>query len=94
MASGRLRGWSCAVGIAFSNTVQGVAAAGLGAIVGVRPLFEAITCAGIANLAIEALRSAAAGRYLPFDHEKLVHQFGRGLAERIRIQYHQPQDRA
>jgi hypothetical protein len=46
-------------------------------------VFEAIKWAGIvylAFLAIEALRSAAAGRHLPSDHEKLVHQFGRGLA--------------
>jgi hypothetical protein len=44
----------------------------LGAVVGVQPLFEAIKWASIAYLAflaIEALRSAAAGR-LPFDHEK------------------------
>ena len=80
-----------------SNAVQGVAGAtGLGAvIVGVQPLFAAIKWAGIvylAFLAVQALRSAAAGRYLPFDHEKLVHQFGRGLAARVRIQHHQPQD--
>jgi len=39
---------------------------------------EAIKWAGIAYLAFlatEAIRSAAAGRYLPFDHEKLAHQF-------------------
>jgi LysE type translocator len=79
---GRLRGWSSAVGVTCSNAVQGVAAAtGLGAVVGVGPLFEAIKWAGIAYLAflaMEALRSAAAGRYVPFDHEKLVHQLGRG----------------
>jgi threonine/homoserine/homoserine lactone efflux protein len=65
------------------------ASTGRGAVVGVQPLFEAITWAGIAYLAflaieairwagiaylrfwaIEALRSAAAGWYLPFDHEK------------------------
>jgi threonine/homoserine/homoserine lactone efflux protein len=41
--SGRVRGWSSAVGVTCSNAVQGVAAAtGLGAVVGVRPLFEAI----------------------------------------------------
>jgi hypothetical protein len=42
-------------------------------IVGVQPLFEAIKWAGFAYLAfmaIQALRSAAAGRYLPFDDEK------------------------
>jgi LysE type translocator len=62
------------VGITCSNAVQGVAGAtGLGAvIVGVQPLVAAINWAGIvylAFLAVQALRSAA-GRYLPFDHEK------------------------
>jgi threonine/homoserine/homoserine lactone efflux protein len=39
----------------------------------VQPLFEAVRWAGIAYLVfldMEALRSAAAGRYLPFDREK------------------------
>jgi threonine/homoserine/homoserine lactone efflux protein len=57
-------------------------ATGLGAvIVGVQPLFAAIKWAGIVDLAflaVQALRSAAAGRYLPFDHEKLVHQSAAG----------------
>ena len=42
-------------------------------IVGVQPLFEAIKWAGFAYLAfmaLQALRSAAAGRYLPLDDEK------------------------
>jgi threonine/homoserine/homoserine lactone efflux protein len=75
LAGGRPRGWSSAAGVTCSNAVQGVtAAAGLGAvIVGVQPLFEAIKWAGIAYLAflaIQSLRSAAAGRYLPFDEER------------------------
>ena len=75
LAGGHPRGWSSAAGVTCSNAVQGVtAAAGLGAvIVGVQPLFEAIKWAGIAYLAflaIQSLRSAAAGRYLPFDEER------------------------
>jgi threonine/homoserine/homoserine lactone efflux protein len=41
--------------------------------IGVEPLFEAIKWAGIAYLAflaIQSLRLAAAGRYLPFDEER------------------------
>ena len=71
-------------------------ATGLGAvIVGVQPLFAAIKWAGIvylAFLAVQALRSAAAGRYLPSTTRKLIHQLGPGLAARVRIQHHQPQD--
>jgi threonine/homoserine/homoserine lactone efflux protein len=78
LAGGRPRGWSSAAGVTCSNAVQGVtAAAGLGAvIVGVQPLFEAIKWAGIAYLAflaIQSLRSAAAGRYLPFDEARTPH---------------------
>jgi threonine/homoserine/homoserine lactone efflux protein len=59
--------WS-AVGVACSNAVQGMAAVvGLGAvIVRVQPLFVAIKWAGIAYLgylAVQAFRSAWAGRY-------------------------------
>ena len=63
------------MGVTCSNAVQGVVAATrLGAvIVRVQPLFEAIKWAGIAYLvflAIQALKSAASGRYLPFGEEK------------------------
>jgi threonine/homoserine/homoserine lactone efflux protein len=66
LAGGRLRAWSRAVRVTCSNAVQGVAVAtGLGAVC-VQPLFEAIKWAGIPYLVLQALRSAAAGRYIPF----------------------------
>lgn len=70
LAGGRRRGvWSC-VGVTTSNAIQGAAAAaGLGAvIVRAQPLFHAIKWAGVAYLAllaVQAFRSAAAGRYRP-----------------------------
>ncbi len=68
LAGGRTRGAWTAVGISTSNAVQGLAAAaGLGAlVVRSQPLFEAIRWAGVAYLlylGLQALRSAAAGRY-------------------------------
>lgn len=70
LAGGRRRGTWTSVGVATSNTVQGsAAAAGLGAvIVRAQPLFHAIKWAGIAYLAwlaVQAIRSAAAGNYPP-----------------------------
>ena len=68
LAGGRRRGvWSC-VGVTTSNVVQGAAAAaGLGAVIlRAQPLFHAIKWAGVvylAVLAVQAFRSAAAGRY-------------------------------
>jgi threonine/homoserine/homoserine lactone efflux protein len=72
LAAGRRRGMWCAIGVASSNAVQGVAAAaGLGVIVvRVQPLFEAIKWAGIAYLlflAVQAVRSAIRGRYGDID---------------------------
>jgi threonine/homoserine/homoserine lactone efflux protein len=52
------------------------AATGFGVVVGVQPLFEAIKWAGIAYLAsfaMEALRSAAAGRWRTLRPRELVH---------------------
>ena len=72
LAGGRLGGWSCRRRHLLDAVYGVFAAIGLGA-VGVQPLFEAVRWAGIAYLVflhIEALRSAAAGRYLPFDREK------------------------
>ena len=68
LTGGRARGAWTAVGITTSNAVQGLAAAaGLGAlVVRSQPLFEAIRWAGVAYLGylgVQALRSAAAGRY-------------------------------
>src|SRR5918912_4482269 len=68
LAGGRRRGLWSAVGVSTSNAVQGIAAAaGLGAvIVRAQPLFHALKWAGIAYLVflgVQALRSAAAGRY-------------------------------
>ena len=68
LAAGRRRGVWSAVGVASSNSVQGVAAAaGLGVvIVRVQPLFDAIKWAGIGYLlylGAQALHSAMRGRY-------------------------------
>jgi threonine/homoserine/homoserine lactone efflux protein len=68
LAGGRRRGLRSCVGVTTSNVIQGVAAAaGLGAvIVRAQPLFHAIKWAGVAYLALlalQAFRSAAAGRY-------------------------------
>jgi threonine/homoserine/homoserine lactone efflux protein len=68
LSGGRRRGLWSAVGVASSNTVQGIAAAaGLGAlIVGAQPVFQAIKWAGVCYLAylgVQAIRSALAGRY-------------------------------
>lgn len=68
LAGGSRRGSWSAVGVASSNALQGLAAvAGLGAvIVHSQPLFHAVKWAGItylAYLAVQALRSAWAGRY-------------------------------
>ena len=72
LAGGRGRGLWSALGVATSNAEQGTAAAtGLGAVVlRVEPLFQAIRWAGIRYLvflAVQALRSAFRGRYLPLD---------------------------
>jgi threonine/homoserine/homoserine lactone efflux protein len=68
LTGGRRRGLWSSVGVCSSNVTQGTAAAvGLGAvIVRAQPLFHAIKWAGIgylAFLAIQAFRSALAGRY-------------------------------
>jgi threonine/homoserine/homoserine lactone efflux protein len=70
LAGGRRRGAWSAAGVASSNAVQGAAAvAGLGAvIVHSQPLFQAVKWAGIGYLgylAVQAFRSAVAGRYAP-----------------------------
>lgn len=70
LAAGRTRGAWCAVGVASSNTIQGIAAAaGLGAvIVRVEPVFEAVKWAGIGYLlylGLHAFRSAWRGEYAP-----------------------------
>jgi threonine/homoserine/homoserine lactone efflux protein len=72
LAAGRWRGGWAAVGVACSNSVQGIAAAaGLGAvIIAVQPLFEAIKWAGagyLVYLGVQSLRSAARGDYAPLD---------------------------
>lgn len=68
LVSGRRRGAWSAVGVATSNSIQGIAAAaGLGTlIVRVEPLFLALKWAGIVYLAIlgvQAVRSALRGSY-------------------------------
>jgi threonine/homoserine/homoserine lactone efflux protein len=68
LVGGRRRGGWSAVGVASSNAVQGVAAAGgLGAvIVRVEPLFQAVKWAGIGYLlflGLQAFRSAWRGNY-------------------------------
>lgn len=68
LAAGRRRGSWSAVGVATSNTVQGIAAAtGLGTlIVRSQPVFEAVKWAGVGYLAylgIQSLHAARAGRY-------------------------------
>lgn len=82
---GRRGGWS-AVGVASSNACQGLAAVtGLGAvIVHSQPLFHAIKWAGIAYLAflaVQAIRSAWAGRY---DSLPIQHPGGRGVGAQRR----------
>jgi threonine/homoserine/homoserine lactone efflux protein len=74
LTGGRRRGSWSALGVCMSNCVQGLAAvAGLGAvIVHAQPLFETIKWAGVAYLiylGVQALRSARAGQYAPFDAE-------------------------
>ncbi|HEV7203708.1 MAG TPA: LysE family translocator [Jatrophihabitans sp.] len=69
LAGGRQRGVWSAVGVACSNTVQGVTAvAGLGAvIVHIEPLFQTVKWAGIAYLlvlGVQAFRSARRGEYV------------------------------
>jgi threonine/homoserine/homoserine lactone efflux protein len=68
LAGGRRRGSWTALGVASSNLVQGTAAAaGLGALIAAaQPVFEVIKWAGVAYLTIlgiQAIRSAARGRY-------------------------------
>ena len=68
LTGGRRRGSWCALGVASSNAVQGIAAAaGLGAvIVRVEPLFQAVRWAGICYLlylGLNAFRSARRGDY-------------------------------
>lgn len=68
LIGGRRRGWWSAVGVASSNTVQGLAAAtGLGAVIArSEPVFETVKWAGICYLlvlAVQSLRSAARGDY-------------------------------
>ena len=68
LGGGRRRGTWSAVGVATSNTVQGLAAAaGLGALITrAQPVFQVIKWAGIAYLlylGVQAIRSAVAGRY-------------------------------
>lgn len=70
LMGGRARGQWSAVGVASSNTVQGLAAVcGLGAVIArIEPLFEAVKWAGICYLGflgVSALRSAARGDYAP-----------------------------
>ncbi len=68
LVGGRRRGWWSALGVASSNTVQGLAAAtGLGAVIArSQPVFETVKWAGIAYLlflALQSFRSALRGRY-------------------------------
>jgi threonine/homoserine/homoserine lactone efflux protein len=68
LVAGRRRGRWAALGVGASNAVQGTAAAfGLGAlIVRAQPLFETVKWAGVAYLAflgVQAVRTAARGRY-------------------------------
>ena len=70
LTGGAFRGRWSAAGVASSNLTQGLAAvAGLGAvIVHSQPLFQAVKWAGIGYLlflAVQAFRSAWAGRYEP-----------------------------
>ena len=72
LAGGRRRGVWTSVGVASAAAVQGAAAAaGLGALImRAQPVFLLIKWAGIlylAWLAVQALRSAVAGRYPPLD---------------------------
>lgn len=83
LAAGRWRGAWCAGGVASSNAVQGTAAAaGLGALIGrAQPVLAAIKWAGVAYLVllgVQALRSAARGRYAPMPAEG-EHQAGAAL---------------
>jgi threonine/homoserine/homoserine lactone efflux protein len=75
LAGGRRRGVWSAVGVASSNSLQGIAAAaGLGAVVvRAQPVFQAVKWAGIAYLVLlglQAFRSALAGRYAPLDESR------------------------
>ena len=85
LSAGRRRGAWSAVGVASSNAVQGVAAAGgLGAVV-VRsqPLFHAIKWAGIVYLVllgVQAFRSALAGTYTRLEGDDGQVSAGQGLA--------------
>jgi threonine/homoserine/homoserine lactone efflux protein len=68
LVGGRRRGWWSALGVASSNTLQGLAAAtGLGAVIArSEPVFLTVKWAGIAYLlflAVQAFRSARRGRY-------------------------------
>ena len=68
LIGGRRRGWWSAVGVASSNTLQGLAAAtGLGAVIArSEPVFETVKWAGICYLlllAVQSLRSAVRGDY-------------------------------
>ena len=68
MSGGRPRGMWCAVGVASSNAVQGIAAVvGLGALIlRAQPVFHAIKWTGAAYLAylgVRLLRAALRGRY-------------------------------
>ena len=68
LVGGRRRGWFSALGVASSNTVQGLAAAtGLGAVIArSEPVFVTVKWAGIAYLlylATQSFRSARRGRY-------------------------------
>ncbi|MEV4709120.1 LysE family translocator [Actinoplanes sp. NPDC049316] len=73
VSGGRRRGMWSATGVATSNAIQGGAAvAGLGAlIVRAQPVFQTIKWVGalyLVYLGIQALRSAARGRYAPPAH--------------------------
>jgi threonine/homoserine/homoserine lactone efflux protein len=72
LAGGRHRGMWTAAGVASAAAIQGLAAAaGLGALItGAQPVFEVIKWSGIAYLAwlaVQAFRSAIAGRYEPLE---------------------------
>ncbi len=74
LVGGHRRGKWAALGVFTSNFVQGTAAAaGLGAlIVRAQPVFTAIKWTGVAYLVflgVQAIRSAARGRYLPYGGE-------------------------
>jgi threonine/homoserine/homoserine lactone efflux protein len=74
LVGGRRRGTWTALGVATSNLVQGTAAAaGLGVILRVQPLFEAIKWAGVAYLTflgVQVIRSAIRGDYAPLDTDQ------------------------